>query len=126
MTRPQPEHFIHLESRVWQALVDGDAEADRELLADDFLGVYPNGFAARDEHVAQFASSPTVSHFSIDRPHWIEIGESAHLLCYEARFRRPGSDELHRMYVSSLWQLVDGRWLNTFSQDTPAATQSGT
>ena len=126
MTRPQPEYFIHLETRVWQALVDGDADADRELLADGFLGVYPSGFAGRNEHVDQFAAAPTVSHFSINRPNWIDVDDSAVLLCYEARFRRPGSDELHTMYVSSLWQLVDGRWLNTFSQDTPAATQTAT
>jgi len=122
MNRPKPEYFIHLERQVWQALVDGDAGADRLLLADGFLGVYPEGFADRDEHVAQFASEPTVTAFSINGPHWIELGDDAHLLCYEARFRRPGSDELHRMYVSSLWQRVDGRWVNTFSQDTPAAT----
>jgi len=121
MSRPQPEYFIHLETRVWQALVDGDADADRELLADAFLGVYPDGFAGRDAHVEQFASSPTVTHFSINRPHWFDLGGEAHLLCYEARFRRPGSDELHTMYVSSLWQLIDGRWVNTFSQDTPVA-----
>lgn len=122
MARPQPQYFIRLERQVWQALVDGDAEADRSLLADDFLGVYPDGFAGLDEHVDQFASEPTVSTFSINRPHWIELGDDAHLLCYEARFRRPGSDELHRMYVSSLWQRIDGRWVNTFSQDTPAST----
>lgn len=123
MPRPLPEHFVHLETRVWQALVDGDADADRELLADDFLGVYPDGFAGRDEHVDQFASAPTVSHFTIDRPRSIELGDEAHLLCYEARFRRPGSDESHTMYVSSLWQLVDGNWVNTFSQDTPATPE---
>lgn len=122
MSRPEPEYFIHLEQQVWQALVDGDAEADRSLLADDFLGVYPDGFAGRNEHVSQFANEPTVTTFSISQPHGIDVGDDAHLLCYEARFRRPGSDELHRMYVSSLWQRVDGRWVNTFSQDTPAAT----
>ncbi|MCB0967453.1 MAG: nuclear transport factor 2 family protein [Ilumatobacter sp.] len=122
MTRPQPEYFIRLEQQVWQALVDGDADADRRLLADGFLGVYPDGFAGRDEHVAQFANEPTVAHYSIDHPHWIALSDDAHLLCYEARFRRPGDDDLHRMYVSSLWQLVDDRWVNTFSQDTPAAT----
>lgn len=122
MARPQPQYFIRLERQVWQALVDGDADADRSLLADGFLGVYPDGFARRDEHVAQFAAAPTVSWFSIERSHDIELGDDAHLLCYEARFRRPGSDELHRMYVSSLWQRIDGRWVNTFSQDTPAST----
>ena len=122
MTRPQPEYFIHLERQVWQALVDGDSEADRSLLADHFLGVYPDGFAGRDEHIALFATEPTVATFSIDELRSIALGSDAHLLCYEARFRRPGSDEQHHMFVSSLWQRVGERWVNTFSQDTPAAT----
>lgn len=122
MTRRPPEFLLELERQVWQALVEGDAAADRALLADEFLGVYPDGFAGRDEHAAQFASAPTVSAFSIHDPRSIDLGDDAHLLCYEAHFRRPGSDEAHRMYVSSLWQRVDGRWVNTFSQDTPAAT----
>jgi hypothetical protein len=24
------------------------------------------------------------------------------------------------MYISSLWSLLDGQWINVFSQDTPA------
>lgn len=121
MTRPDPEYFVELETKVWQALVDGDAAADRELLAEDFLGVYPDGFAGRDAHVSQFAAEPTVTDFSINQPHWIELSADAHLLCYLARFRRPGSEEMQTMYVSSLWQRIGDRWQNTFSQDTPAA-----
>jgi hypothetical protein len=34
------EDFIELESLVWRALADGDADADGRLLSDDFLGVY--------------------------------------------------------------------------------------
>ena len=35
------DSFIELESSVWDALRRGDAEEDARLLADDFLGVYP-------------------------------------------------------------------------------------
>jgi len=46
------------------------------------------------------------------------------MLCYRADYRRlrdglPGESET--MYISSLWTESDGRWLNVFSQDTPAS-----
>src|SRR5690606_35782052 len=53
------QFFVGLESRVWDALARGDADADRELLAEDFVGVYPTGFATRAEHVGELADGPT-------------------------------------------------------------------
>jgi len=47
MERQPTEFFVALESRVWDALVRGDADADADLLATDFLGVYATGFADR-------------------------------------------------------------------------------
>ncbi|HEX2784122.1 MAG TPA: DUF4440 domain-containing protein [Ilumatobacteraceae bacterium] len=39
--------LIRPDTEIWQALVDGDAEADARLLADDFVGVYPTGLPSR-------------------------------------------------------------------------------
>ncbi len=47
---------LELEAKVWDALRRGDAEADLRLLADDFLGVYPTGFADRWAHAGQLAN----------------------------------------------------------------------
>jgi hypothetical protein len=116
---PPLEHFVHLEGMVWDALVAGDQDADRMMLADEFVGVYPTGFAGRDNHVGQLADGPTVSEYSIDRPLLIAITDDAALLAYEARFRRAADADQETMYVSSLWCRRDGRWVNTFSQDTP-------
>ena len=41
------EQFIRLEREVWEALANGDGQADGRLLSDDFLGVYTVGFADR-------------------------------------------------------------------------------
>ena len=49
------EQLVDLETQVWQALVDGDAAADAALLADDFLGVSPTGFAGKAEHAGLLA-----------------------------------------------------------------------
>lgn len=119
MTLPPLEHFVALERRVWDALAAGDADADRELLSDDFVGVYPTGFAGRDDHTGQLAGGPTVAAYSIEQPTLVPAGDDAALLAYAARFRRTPDAEWETMYVSSLWCRRDERWVNTFSQDTP-------
>ena len=116
---PPLAFLVGLERAVWDALVHADPEADMALLADDFVGVYPTGFADRDDHASQLAGGPTVVEYSIDRPTLIPITDDAALLAYEARFRRAVDTEPETMFVSSLWCRRDGRWVNTFSQDTP-------
>ena len=113
------ELFVELEGRVWDALAAGDATADAALLAPDFLGVYPTGFAGRDDHAAQLTTGPTVADYSIAEPAVLTISDDAALLVYVATFRRTAGAEPETMYVSSLWCRRDGRWVNTFSQDTP-------
>ncbi len=113
--------FVDLESRVWDALVRGDAEADLALLAPDFVGLYPTGTSDRDQHAGQLAHGPTVVSYSIEEPQLIHVSGAAVLLLYRACYRgsHDGADEA--MYVSSLWCERAGQWCNVFSQDTPAA-----
>jgi hypothetical protein len=116
------DDFIGLETQVWHALVDGDVESDARLLSEDFLGVYPSGFAGRIEHAAQLIDGPTVATFQLSEARLVAVSEAAVLLAYRADFtRRSGSDasEPEAMYVSSLWCRRDDRWVNLFSQDTP-------
>jgi hypothetical protein len=121
MDEPTVDFLIALETGVWEALVRGDASADRALLARDFLGVYPTGFAGREDHARQLESGPSVDCYAIVDARVVDISGTAKLLSYRADYRRagagPGSTE--SMYVSSLWTAIDGRWLNVFSQDTP-------
>jgi hypothetical protein len=120
------EDFIRLETEVWRALVSGDAAADERLLADEFLGVYPTGFADRSDHVSQLADGPTVDEFTLSDERLVVLSDSAVLLAYRADYRRaPRSTQLtepEAMYVSSAWCRRDGRWVNVFSQDTPPGT----
>jgi len=120
------DELLGLETEVWRALVAGDAVADGSRLAADFVGLYPTGFADRSDHVGQLAAGPTVASFALDQVRLIPVAEAAALLCYRASFRRPGaprSAPAEVMYVSSLWCRRDGRWVNTFSQDTPATDE---
>ncbi len=103
---------------MWVALRDGDQGLDEQLLADDFLGVYPTGFAAKSDHSGQLGAGPTVESFSIDVPVLKVLTDDDVLLVYDAEYCRPGGRP-ERMYVSSLWCRRDGMWRNVFSQDTP-------
>ncbi len=112
---------LALETRVWQALADGDTVADRALLAPDFLGVYSTGFADRSDHAGQLAGGPTVAEFTLSLARLIHLGDRRVLLAYRADFRRTGAQAAEAMYVSSIWELREGAWVNSFSQDSSAA-----
>lgn len=124
MDGPPLEFFIALETQVWDALTAGDSAADESLLAPDFVGLYPTGFADRADHVGQLASGATVDSYDLSEARLVRVPSTAVLLCYRADYRRlrdgaPGP--LEAMYVSSLWIEHEGKWSNVFSQDTPAA-----
>lgn len=119
MPSPDLAFFVTLERGVWNALVSGDAAADRTALADDFVGLYPDGFGDADSHAGQLVDGPTVASFRIEQERLVRLGDAHAVLCYRATYRRSGSEVDERMYVSSIWSERDGRWLNVFSQDTP-------
>ncbi len=115
------ERFVALETGVWEALVDGDGVADAALLSEDFLGVYETGFSGRTEHAAMLDNGPIVLKYRIEDARVRDVGNKAVLLSYLACYSKPSAPSVEeRMYVSSLWEEVDGQWLNTFSQDTNA------
>jgi hypothetical protein len=116
--------FVGLETQVWEALRCGDAEADSRLLAEDFLGVYPSGFAGRSDHVGELRDGPTVASYVLLDSRIKIVSPDDVLLVYRADWQRliggePGDRE--SMYVSSLWSCRAGTWINVFSQDCPVA-----
>ena len=115
------QFFIALEEQVWQAQVTGEAAAERELLPADFLGVDTGGFNDLERHLSQLADGPVTADFALSEARLLWVGEDAVLLSYRADARAPGAVHEERFYISSLWQRREGRWWNTFSQDTPGA-----
>lgn len=111
--------LLALEHAVWRALADGAPDVDEQLLSDDFLGVYPTGYAGRSDHVGQLRDGPTVAEYDLSDARMVAISDDAALLVYRAAYRRPGRTDREEMYVSSLWCRREDGWLNTFSQDTP-------
>lgn len=117
---PTIEEILDLERRVWGALVRGDAAGDADLLCPGFLGVYPDGFAGREDHAGQLSGGPAVAEFTLSEARLLPVGRDHAMLCYLARFRRVSAATQEAMYVSSLWQRDGaGGWRNLFSQDTP-------
>lgn len=110
------------ETRVWQALVAGDAAADAALLAPGFLGLYPDGYAGRDDHAAQLAGGPSVQGYEITEARALPLAAGLALLTYRASYTRPAGGAAERMWVSSIWRQEAEGWINLFSQDTPCDT----
>lgn len=116
------EDFIHLENQVWAAFVAGDAQADSDLLTDDFLGVYDSGFLHKHEHSDQLASGPLIAQYEISEARIKVLAEGLVLLSYRVffvRFQNRDRGIAETMYVTSIWRWENGDWKNTFSQDTP-------
>jgi len=127
---PDPDlgFFIALERRVWEALATGNVGADTELLDAAFVGIYPDGVASRADHAAQVSSGPSVGRYAIDAARLLRLSPDAMLLSYHASYTRPGdpaTTPAHVMYVSSIWARRGPRWVNVFSQDTPARAAAG-
>ncbi|UWQ73376.1 nuclear transport factor 2 family protein [Leisingera sp. M658] len=116
---PQLAEILTLETKVWEALVSGDPEADGRMLSEDFLGVYPSGFSGKAGHCDQLKDGPVMAQFRLSDAQLRVITEQAVLLSYRARYRSSGSSCWQVMLISSLWEKSASGWLNTFSQDTP-------
>ncbi|MEX0307488.1 MAG: DUF4440 domain-containing protein [Ruegeria sp.] len=116
---PTLDQILSLEKQVWTALVEGNAQADRALLSPDFLGVYPTGFANRDDHVGQFADAPTMAEYELSDTRLRVLSADVVLLSYRADYLRPDASEWEAMLISSLWERRHDVWINSFSQDTP-------
>ena len=122
------DEALELETKVWDALRRGDADEDARLLADDFLGVYPSGFAGRSDHAGQLANGPAIGAFALRRARLMVLSDNDVLLSYRADFHRfdgDPRDDAEAMYVSSVWSRRADRWVNVFSQDSLADDNHG-
>ena len=108
------------ETRVWEAMVQGDKSADAAALHADFLGVYSDGFAVKADHVQQLEDGPTIESFELSDCRVLPLGLNYAVFSYKADFLKKAKTAPEAMYVSSIWQRTDGGWVNVFSQDTPA------
>lgn len=114
--------LTQFETDVWDVLVNGDRDADEKALHENFLGVYTDGFAGKQDHVAQLADGPTVQAYDLSDLAARPLGTEHALLSYKVQFLRASRSIFEVMYVSSIWQREGSGWVNIFSQDTPRST----
>ena len=110
--------LLVMEEQVWEALEQGNADADRRLLSPDFLGVYPSGFAGRDCHVGQLGSGPSILTHRISEARAIALSDDIALLSYRADVHRAPDGPCENMYIGSIWRRTADGWINIYSQDT--------
>ena len=108
------------ETGVWDALVHGNKQADSDALHDTFLGIYPDGFSGKTDHVQQLEHGPTVKSYELSNLRALQLGADHTVLSYRADFTRMHQTEIETMYVSSIWRRLGNGWINILSQDTPA------
>ena len=118
---PLLAEIVAHETQVWDALVAGDPEADGKMLTKDFLGVYPSGYCPKSGHCEQLENGPSMVSYELSQTRLRIISPDAVLLSYRAQYRAIGGEKDEVMYISSLWERDAEGWLNSFSQDTPAA-----
>jgi hypothetical protein len=118
---PLLAEILELEEKVWAALIAGDPAADGRMLTGDFLGVYTSGFSDKSGHTAELEGGPSMAGCRLSAAQLRVISADAVLLSYRADYLAAGKDCWDAMYISSLWEKTPEGWLNSFSQDTPAA-----
>lgn len=116
-----------MEKQVWEALKNGDVNADANLLSDDFLGVYEAGLSTKEDHLAQLKHGPVVSSYKIDSAQLLQLGPEIVSLTYSATavFLKNGTQDTQNLFfITSIWARRFNKWVNIFSQDTRGNVQS--
>ncbi len=118
--------FLSLEKQVWEALKNGDIEADSALLSDDFLGVYESGLSTKKDHIAQLQAGPIVSDYKIKHAQMLQLGPKIVSITYSATVsfvKKEVQSTQHLYFITSLWAYRENNWINIFSQDTKGNVQ---
>ena len=110
--------FLSLEKKVWDCLLSGDPDADSQLLADDFLGVYASGFSGKACHVNALKNGPLIVNYEISEARIKVLSTDIVLLSYVAKYKHNNTSIVTSMYITSIWKNFSGVWKNIFSQDT--------
>ena len=113
--------FLGLEIQVWEALKNGDKNADSNLLSDDFLGVYETGLSSKEDHLELLRNGPIISCYKIGSSHLIQLGPEIASLTYSATatfLKNEEQDTQVLLYITSIWARRLNKWVNIFSQDT--------
>ena len=117
--------FLGLEIQVWEALKNGDKNANYNLLSDDFLGVCETGLSSKEDHLELLRNGPIISCYEIGSSQLIQLGPEIASLTYSATatfLKNEEQDAQVLLYITSIWAHRLNKWVNIFSQDTKGNT----
>jgi hypothetical protein len=122
------EKILALERQVNQLINRRDQTALRSLTADEFLYVDGQGIAGKLDFLSGVSGSgkADITDFRMEEAKVVELGKEAALIAYglTAKGTRNGKEFLDQGYASSVWVNRGGKWLNVFSQFTPAKQEA--
>ena len=114
------EHYIRESERQWaESVANGDASVVERILADDFLGVDPDGnFYEKAKMVADTREAP--KEFISNRLNDVKVrffGDAAVAQGDESWVRRTGTPLRARFVWTDTWILRNGKWQIVASED---------
>ena len=114
------EHYIRESERQWaESVANGDASVVERILADDFLGVDPDGsFYEKAKMVAETREAP--KEFISNRLNDVKVrffGDTAVAQGAESWVRRTATPLRARFVWTDTWILRNGKWQIVASED---------
>lgn len=114
------EKYIRDSEAAWvRAEVTGDPSVARRALADDYVGVFPDGrIAGKAEAVSYFTPKYAPKSGKLDYVHVRFFGDTAVAQGQETDIRpQGGAIPSGRLIFTDVWRLRQGRWQIVNSED---------
>jgi len=122
--------LVELEKRFWQAIVDQDANAAIEMLAEPSMMVNSHGAMKfdHDSYRQMAEKGPMVlESFELSEMNVVFPNESTAVLTYRVKQKtapRGGKSELQEMNDTSTWIRSGDRWQCVLHTETPARAKA--
>ncbi len=107
--------------RQWaEAIIASDPEANRRILADEFVNTDPQGQTTnREQFIQQLGQPSPGATYSIDEPRLISHNPAAAIMTYIVTFKYQGNSQ--RIRDTDTFVKRDGRWQIVSSASSPTA-----
>jgi hypothetical protein len=113
----EPHDLLVIEELLWRAA--GDADRYAAHLAPGALHVFPGmGVLDRDAVLAGVAGAEPWESVEMVEPRFVDLGQDAAALVYDAHAARRGGDT-YDAAITSVYRRRDDRWELVLHQQTP-------
>lgn len=120
------EEFIGFLEDAWvQAIVQKDFNVLNHVIADDFGGISPNGYAyTKDEAISDLKTGAyAVKSMALDHMKVRVFGDTALVTYFQNENSKYGDEDCSGRYAfTDVWAKRDGAWQAVASQGTPVIT----